>query len=108
MVSKITEKIVNSLLDKKNFKSGNRDSVITNNNISTYYLYNTKLFELYDRHLTITPNGYYTNTTSKRLNQIISLLTHNKYNIKGIKGIYYLFMDGFKFAEIGDIYTLTI
>ena len=61
-----------------------------------------------DKKIIITHNNYYTNTTRNRLNQIIALLTNNNYNIRIIKGIYYLFKDGEKLHEINDSYTLYI
>ena len=106
MVLKISEKIVNAMINKKNFKSGKRDSVVINNT-SKYYLYDTLLIEYIDEHhkkIIISHNNYYTNTTRSRLNQIVALLSNNHYNIRIIKGIYYLFKDGEKLNEINNGY----
>jgi hypothetical protein len=107
MVSKITEKIVDSMINNKNFKSGMRDRVINNNGIAEYYLFGNKYLELLNNNtIIISTNGYYTTSTSRRLNQIISLLTHNTYKIKGIKGIYYLFKDNELMVPINENYIL--
>jgi hypothetical protein len=109
-MSKISQKITNSLLNKKPFKSGIRDKVTIDDIISTYYLNNLPLISLdnvTNSHIIIKHNQHTNKITLRRINDILKLLTNNKYSVICIKGIYYLLnSDGVRISIINDTYTV--
>ncbi len=80
-----------------------RDKTKFDNNtgLMDLYLHGTKILSYGHiqgvKTLILTPQGFDTRTTFSRLREISNLLTNNHFNIKKIKGQYYIiYNDGFK------------
>ena len=67
---KIEHQMVNAIIGKTNFKSGNTQ-VITEGNVTNVFLHNNQIATITDFGVTLFDGGWQSNTTKSRLNAIL-------------------------------------
>jgi hypothetical protein len=98
MVRKISTQIASKIQNFENFKTS-RDKVIPSGlNGMSYSLWDTTLITYFIvggvEQVDINLHNFLTRTTISRVNEIINILSNDRYNIRVIKGIPYLIEHG--------------